>query len=515
MWIHEDSLAYEKATRAYFDRLATLSEHPVFVHLLDGKVVQTNEKLCKLLGYSRDELLALTMADITEDLPFRKFKELMNHVLVNRVAATAIRFRKKSGNAVDTNAGLHFFSLRNTIYVVNRIRTADTMGDTDRIELSEANQKDAHFEALTGLAGGIAHDFNNLLMIIMGNASMARANLRNNQLLAKTMRNIERACSQAHSLTRQLRTFAKGGSPVTSINSVEQILRDTVEFCLRGSGVRVHLDVPSNIWNCRVDKHQISQVVQNLVVNARQAMNERGMMVVSCRNRPSFRIPATLLPRTDYVEITVEDSGPGIPDELMDRVFHPYFTTKANGQGLGLAMVYSIVRRHAGYVECANRTGAETGAKFTIYLPAAPSEQVHEETTRIPVSKKANGRVLVVEDEREIREIYQMMLESLGYRVTTAETGEAAIREYERAMLNRNPYDVVLLDLIIHGGSGGLETIEKLREIDPEVRGVVCSAYGERDELEDYRSYGFVGSLAKPFGLVDLQRACVNAMTNP
>jgi signal transduction histidine kinase len=369
---------------------------------------------------------------------------------------------------------------------------------TERERLEQEKVRSQRLESLGLLAGGIAHDFNNILTAILGNLSLLRLRLGEaGEERGRLVVDAEKAALRARDLTRQLLTFSRGGAPVKKRVDLRALVRDVAEFVLHGSPVRLELALPDQPLAAELDPGQIGQVIQNLVINADQAMPGGGTLRIRGeRMMLEPQDPPTMLAPGPYIRLTVADEGAGIAPEVRDRIFDPYFTTKEQGSGLGLTTSYSIVRRHGGHLDVHSISGQ--GATFTVLLPAA--EQVDEpEHTAAPVSPSGSGRVLVMDDEVMILTLTRAILGHMGYQVAVAEHGEAAIRAYEEAMAGGARFDAVILDLTIPGGLGGLETIARLRALDPTVRAIVSSGYSEDPVMAHYAAYGFAGVAMKPY----------------
>jgi signal transduction histidine kinase/ActR/RegA family two-component response regulator len=365
---------------------------------------------------------------------------------------------------------------------VEELRNAET-------ELAKARQ----LQSLGILAGGIAHDFNNLLTVVLGNLSLLME--RADPGSRKWIEDAEAAVERARELTAQLLTFSKGGAPVRNPARIDEVIRDSAAFVLSGSHVGFATDLPSDLHVVDIDSGQINQVLNNLLINAVQAMPEGGTVHVCGRNTDA--VPGKQEPG-DFVAIEVRDEGPGIPREHLSRIFDPYFSTKADGSGLGLATAYSIVSRHGGLLTVDSEPGH--GSTFTVYLPAT-RESLPAPAHRRGLERFPGTRVLIMDDDDRVRSVIQEMLESLGCRVTPAADGEEAVFRYSRALGKQERFDLVILDLTVRGGMGGEETMRRLREIDPGVRAVVASGYGNSPVMSDHRSHGFCAMLKKPFEL--------------
>jgi len=352
------------------------------------------------------------------------------------------------------------------------------------------------------LAGGIAHDFNNILSGILGNAQLAELAHLKGKSIDKYLNGIIEATQVATNLTQQLLTFSKGGKPVKKNISLQTILPEAVEFALRGSNVTSVIKIDPKLWSMLADAGQINQVINNLIINADQAMPSGGLIKVFASNvEIGTEDNITNLPAGKYIQIKIVDQGIGISKENLKKIFDPYFTTKQKGSGLGLASTYSIIEKHNGKILVESLVGK--GTTFTIYLPAV------EETVKKPEKKAENlrqghGKILVMDDEPYIREIIKDMLRMLGYEVTLAENGQQAIRLFKTALNSGQAFDLVIMDLTIPGGMGGKETVGKIHKIDPGAKVIVASGYSTDSIMADYKDYGFMAMLSKPFKVEDL-----------
>ncbi len=373
-----------------------------------------------------------------------------------------------------------------------------------RLRTEQELLKIKKLEAVGVLAAGIAHDFNNLLAAILGNLELAATLLPTDHQAGKLLREANRGCLRARDLTLQLLTFAKGGAPIRSLGSIAALLRDSASFTLRGSPIICHFEIPDDLWLVNADQGQLSQVIQNLVLNARQAMEDGGELFIACQNRE--QAPAAPGREGDrVVAISIRDTGPGIPPEQLAYIFEPYFSTKKEGSGLGLSICHSIIAKHEGSIEVASTPG--TGTIFTILLPASgPGEEPAAAVAPAPEEKGGGARILVMDDEEMVRDIAGSMLAHLGHQATMVTEGDQAIAAYQEALAAGRPFDLVIMDLTIPGGMGGKEAVGRILALDPAARVVVSSGYSEDPVMADYRRYGFSGVMAKPFLLDDLIR---------
>jgi len=382
---------------------------------------------------------------------------------------------------------------------------------TDRRTMESDLLKAQKLESIGLLAGGIAHDFNNLLTGALGNISLALAIIPPGDKVATRLASAEQACLRAKDLTQQLLTFSRGGAPVRQAMSIAALIRDSAGFSLSGKNIKCEFAIADDLWPAEVDAGQISQVINNLIINAVQAMPEGGMIEIACNN--IFVPGEDSLPLKDgkYIRLSISDSGAGIPKENLARIFDPYFTTKNEGKGLGLAMVYSIVRNHEGHITAASTPGE--GTTFTIYLPAAEAAVVECKVDEIRMVDGI-GRVLVMDDEEHIRDVTGEMLDYIGYDVAFAKDGTQAVELFVQARESVQPFTAVIMDLTIPGGRGGKETIKLLREIDPEVKAIVSSGYSNDPIMSDYKAYGFSGVITKPYKVTELRKVLHKVLEN-
>jgi PAS domain S-box-containing protein len=380
---------------------------------------------------------------------------------------------------------------------------------SEKRRLQDDLQKIRKLEAIGILAGGIAHDFNNILTAIIGNISLAKLFCDPGSKTAIRLGEAEKASFRAKELTQQLLTFSKGGAPVKKTASLSELLQEAANFTLTGSNVRCEFELAPDLWLSDVDEGQISQVIYNLTINAKQAMPNGGLLKITAANFSTSENLLLPLSPGKYIKIDITDHGVGIPEEHLIRIFDPYFTTKQEGSGLGLAICHSIVLKHEGYITVESEPGK--GTTFTFYLPASVNDTVIKQD-EVQLNVRFTGNVLLMDDESDIREVASEMLGLFGLKVTLAKHGQEALELYRSGLEGGERFNLVILDLTVPGGMGGKETISALRRIDPEVRAIVTSGYSTDTIMSDYKRFGFIACMAKPYKMSELSEALKTAL---
>jgi nitrogen-specific signal transduction histidine kinase/CheY-like chemotaxis protein len=370
-----------------------------------------------------------------------------------------------------------------------------------RKQMEEDILRAQKLESIGVLAGGLAHDFNNLLTAILGNVSLAKLLASPEDKISQRLTAAENASLRARDLTLQLLTFSKGGAPIKRTTSMGVLIKDSVSFASSGSNVICEFAIPDDLWVVDIDEGQMSQVIHNLIINADQAMPGGGTILVSCRNTTVSQDDGLPLKSGNYILISISDQGQGISPKYLPKIFDPYFTTKETGRGLGLAMVYSIVRNHEGHITLESKIGV--GTTFKIYLPASGS-RISGDNIAESQLRTAKGKILVMDDEAIVRESMIEILSFAGYEVESAKEGTEAIDAYIKAKASDKPFDIVIMDLTIPGGMGGKEAIETLKEIDPEIKAIVSSGYSNDPVMANFRAYGFEGAVSKPYKVAEI-----------
>ncbi len=385
------------------------------------------------------------------------------------------------------------FNILGAVFVINDI--------THRRKIEEEILNMKKIESIGLLAGGIAHDFNNFLTGILGNISLARLYAQKGKDFDEKLKAAEKASIQAQTLTRQFLTFSHGGKPVQQSESIVELIEQSAQFLLRDTNIVFQSRFESGLWSALIDKGQVTQVLNNLIINAKQAMPQGGTLTISARNHivPAELATSPLLPG-EYICITVADQGVGIPPDHLNRIFDPYFTTKLQGTGLGLTSSYHIIKRHGGLIAVDSKPGK--GTTFDVFLPAT-KEKLNEAG---PIDETPNGQgtVIIMDDNLDVLEVFDQQLTHLGYQVISVVNSEELIGLFELARDKGLKFDLVILDLTIPGDIGGEIALQRIREFFPEIRAIVSSGYSDNPVIADFKEYGFTGKLCKPFQLSTL-----------
>ena len=380
---------------------------------------------------------------------------------------------------------------------------------TDRKRTEKEVQRAHNLESLGTLAGGIAHDFNNVLTGVTGNLALLERMLDKESVEYEIVAEARASADRTRNLTRQLMAFARGGAPVKEAASIEELIRETVGLSLSGSNTRPNYLFAEDLSPVDIDRGQIGQVIQNLVMNADQAMPNGGVLNVSAGDVNVSKGDPAPLEAGRYVKVTVEDQGIGMSEEVLERVFDPYYTTKPKGHGLGLSIAHTIISNHGGHITATSEVGE--GTTFEFYVPASEKRAV-EAPQQETEPASASGKILLMDDEETIHRTVGRMLEALGYEVALSSDGEEALQAYRAAMEAGDRYDLVIMDLTIPGGMGGRETVNRLHQIDPDARVVVASGYSNDPVMADPEGHGFVGIVKKPVDLDELAKTVKEAM---
>jgi PAS domain S-box-containing protein len=494
-----------------FKSLVENSTDLIGIASLDGKVFYLNKAGLKLVGLdSLGEDRIRRIQDFALEKHFKPLQEMLASLSKEGTWKGEARIRDfMTGTPIPIE--IHGFAIRDDKTGQPIALAAIVRDISERKKLEEEMARGDKLNSIGILAGGIAHDFNNLLTAIFGNITLAKMYANRRSEVYKRLEESEKAAERARDLTHQLLTFSKGGTPVKRTISLQELAKESANFVLRGSNVKCEFSFPTDLWHVEADEGQISQVLNNIIINATHAMSEGGTVQMYCGNVVVDQGDSPL-EKGKYILISIMDHGTGITKKHLSKIFDPYFTTKKKGSGLGLSTSYSIVRSHGGHITVESSPGI--GTNFNIYLPASGEGML------LPCTEEARfvtgkGRILVMDDEEAVRDVARGMLETLGYTVSLAKDGAEAIECYKAAMVDGAPFDSVLMDLTIPGGMGGMEAVKRMLEIDSKVKAIVCSGYSNDTIMANYNSFGFRAVVPKPYSLKQLGGAISEVLSTP
>jgi len=486
---------------------------PVFYKDAAGIYQGCNGAFAQYMGMSREQIVRKSDYDIAPKELADKYRAIDRSLLANP------GIQDYETSFLDADGMEHNVIIIKTAYLKNDGEIGGVIGImvdvTDLRKLEEEQLKMEKLESLGLLAGGIAHDFNNIITGILGNISLARIFLDPLHRSSRHLEEAEKASQRAAELAHQLLTFARGGSPIKKRVTIRQIVDESVSFSLRGSNVEGIVEIPESLHAVQADEGQIRQAFGNIILNAMQAMPGGGTLKISAEDVTLNENNWLALCPGEYVKISFSDQGCGISEEDRKKIFDPYFTTKADGTGLGLSSTYSIIKRHGGCIDLHSVVGA--GTTFTCYLPSngETSPEHHPDEESFELVEHEGGSVLVMDDEEMIRSITVEMLEYLGYHASTCTNGEEAINLYKAANESGSPFFAVIMDLTIPGGMGGKEAAQKILEFDPDACLIVSSGYSVDPVMAHYGNYGFRGAIIKPFEAMEISNVLSNVRKKP
>lgn len=466
--------------------------------LADSRIIHANQAATDLLGYREGQILALSLDMVDAELADDEWQRGQQKQQEESSLSYKTTFRRMDGSFFPVELFASSFPYQGQNY-----QFLFFMDVTEQQKMEKEMLKARKLESVGVLAGGIAHDFNNILAAIVGSLNLAQLDADLSDDTRELLSAAEKASIRAKGLTQQLLTFSKGGEPIKQAASIHEVIKDSADFVLHGKNTACKYNIPDDLWLVEIDKGQISQVIQNIIINANHAMPNGGIIQVRCENIDPLHDENVSLPHDKkFVKIIIADSGTGIPVNLIDKIFDPYFSTKQEGSGLGLAISHSIIKKHNGQISVESNPG--TGTTFTIYLPASIQKLI-QKTAESPLGlSTGKAKIMVMDDEKIVRDVAETMLNRLGHEVLLAEDGKQALELYKSHKTSAKPIDIVIMDLTIPGGMGGKDALQEILAFDPDAKVIVSSGYSNDPIMANCRKYGFCCALVKPYQFDDL-----------
>ena len=464
---------------------------------IDGKILRWNKYGENVIGYTADEISVSNPLDFIVE----QDRELVNKTIkdtfdkgYSSVESTLVT---KRGEKIP----FYFTGIRVMIDDVPCILSI-AIDISERKKIEYELEKLRRLESIGILASGVAHDFNNLLTGILGNISLVKQYLDSEDMIFKRLSTAERSCLEAREITSRLITFSKGGEPVKKVTRVQQLLKEAHCPLIKDTNITFEYNLPDNLYPVEIDEGQIRNVIINILTNAAEAMPEGGKIDISAANLEITEKDNLPIKEGSYVKVSIRDRGRGIQVEEISRIFDPYFSTKERGvkkgMGLGLTICHSIIRKHEGFITVESMPGA--GTTFHLYLPASLKKKTETEVTgEKEITRKK--RILIMDDDEIVRDITGDMLMHCGYYIESSKDGNEAIALYIKAKERGEPFDAVILDLVVPNGMGGDIAIKRLHDIDHGVKGIALSGYSKDLIMTHYMDYGFTAALSKPYNI--------------
>ncbi len=503
----ENATLFERLRKSE-ERYMDLFEHsPDMYHIInrEGIIVSCNQTEADRLGYRKEELVGQPVTKLYPSLYHVEAQSLLNETFANNreIMGLEEQMVQNKGELIDVSVSTSLIYDESRKPILMRVVARDI---TEKKKMEVKIFHAQRIDSIGNLAGGVAHDFNNILTSILGSTAIMKRKMKKNDPWFRFVDIIETAAKRGASFTRQLLTFARKSNVQFRPVVVNDIIEETLHLFEHSTDrtIAVKKILTNDVCLVNGDDGQIQQSLLNLLINARDAMADGGLISVQSEkinfdNRTQSAIGES---RTgEYIAISVTDHGIGMERQIQQRIFEPFFTTKDQGKGtgLGLAVVYGVVNSHNGFITVQSEPGI--GSQFTLYLPLLKETERSLQSIKTQKLERGHERVLVVDDEENVAEVIGGMLSNLGYSVTIAQGGKKAIALYKK----HSHFDVVILDMNMPV-MGGKETFAKLRAIDPNVRIIISTGYTNKGIEFPAAEESFAAFLQKPYQLDDLSR---------
>lgn len=377
------------------------------------------------------------------------------------------------------------------------------------ISRSSEHDRRINMEKIASLAAGMAHDFGNLLTVFRGNLELAEM-MSPSGPVKSNLQECKTALDATVKLNNQFLSFAKGGVPITAPVAPEDFFKRQTAFILRSRKTTAEFSCAKNLPDAIMDAAQIYHVLNNIIINASHAMKEEGVIHIELTGVVIHRKKQLKLNPGLYLRVRISDAGPGIPPEDREKIFYPFYTTRHNGNGLGLPMCLVTMQRHNGLIRAVEPPSGK-GACFELYLPASSPKPEKPATVSLQPEEiehkyRGGGKILILDDQESIRQLLCKILEIMNCQCECAANEQECIEKYRQAEKDGTPFDLLFMDLTLPGETGGAEILKKLRNEFPNVRAIAASGYSDDEILAEYKKYGFADKLLKPFRLKDVNR---------
>ena len=504
--VNTDTIEFGINSNVFQNIFNAVQQCILFIDTQTLQPIYCNNYMLKQTNYDNETLCNTKISNIVKS-ETGEISQLILNVAESSKSITSSKAKLvlKNRSEIDIEVDLHHAQYGGKKIVLLAI---SNISDFSRMEnLLIRNQK---LETLNSMIGGITHDFNNIFTGIGMNVQLAKNKIEPTNIIFNFLNAIEIEIKRVRKLTQQMQSFNENAKPVKRINSLRELLVDTISFTLRGTNVVSKFSIVKNLWYVNIDKTQINQVISNIALNAIQAMPNGGILTVSAENVTISDDSKLALKPGKYVKLSIIDKGIGILNEIKDKIFVKFFTTKKNQAGLGLSVAKSIIENHEGIIDF--ETEVNEGSIFTFYLPAI--EQTVAKNEKSCKKDKHVGKILVMDDEDTIRNTLKSFLCELGYEVDCAQEGKETIRLFTKSIIDEDPYNLIILDLTVPGGLGGKQTIKKLKEIDLDFKSIVTSGYSNDPIVQEYKNYGFDNIILKPYNLEELEKMIKNLIND-